>query len=222
MKTMPRPARAVLVILVCAARAEAHQLDEYLQATRLDFSRDRLVVDLSLTPGASIAPQIVALIDRDADGSVSPAEIESYAGRVLADVRLTLDGLACPLTLTKVVSPAWDDTREGLGTIRLEAVARGIGGGAHRIAYQNTHEPVPSVYSVNALKPSGNDVMLGAQHRDPEQHRIEIDVEIGSDGARAAWSASAFVLIGALLIVRWERRRPACTRHALTPIRPKD
>ena len=68
---MTRFAVAAAFVLAWVATAEGHQLDEYLQATRLDLSRDEVVVELSLTPGASIASQVLALIDRDRDHTVS-------------------------------------------------------------------------------------------------------------------------------------------------------
>jgi hypothetical protein len=204
---MTRITLAALLAISWAGPAGAHQLDEYLQATRLDLSRDRLVVDVSLTAGASIASGIIALIDRDGDGTASAAEMEAYARRVLEDLRLTIDGRACPLALVRVVSPSWDDLREGLGTIRLEAAAEhGLGRGPHRVTFENAHQPAPSVYSVNVLKPDSGDVSIGAQRRDVLQHRIEIDVDVSGASSRVAWAAAASALIGALLILR--RRSP--------------
>ena len=120
---MTRIGLACLVVVLLAPRAEAHQLDEYLQAARLDISRDRVGIELDLTPGISIAPQLIALIDADADGSVSDAEMGAYATQVLRELSLRVDGQPLALTLTRATFPAWADVREGTGTIRLEAVA---------------------------------------------------------------------------------------------------
>src|SRR2546423_14184044 len=88
----------LLCVLAWPLPAESHRRDEYLQATRLAFSRDRVVVELDLTPGVSVARQVFALIDRDGDNRVSPVEIEAYGQRVLQDVSLRIDGHVSTLT----------------------------------------------------------------------------------------------------------------------------
>ena len=195
-------------VLAWVATAEGHQLDEYLQATRLDLSRDRVAVELSLTPGVSIASQVLALIDRDRDRTASSEEMLDYARRVMQDIRLTIDGRAYRLALTRVVSSAWDELLEGTGSIRLEAVAEGVllTRGTHRIVYENSHAAAQSAYLVNALKP-GRDLIIGAQRRDPLQHRIEMDVEVSSLGTRAIQFAGGSGLIALLVTLRLRARR---------------
>jgi nickel/cobalt transporter (NicO) family protein len=197
---MTRIGLAALLVVALGPRAGAHQLDEYLQAARLDISRDRVAVALDLTPGISIASQIIALIDVDRDLSVSEAEISLYAQQVMRDVSLRLDGRPSSLTLTRVTVPAWADVREGMGTIRLEAVAAASvrREGIHQITFENEHQPATSVYLVNALKPSTGDVVIGSQRRDPRQQRLELDVEVHGGRDRVAWSASA-----SLALVCW-------------------
>jgi hypothetical protein len=195
---------------------EAHQLDEYLQAARLDISRDRIRVELDLTPGMAIAPQIIAIIDLDADGLVSDAELTAYARQVLRELSLRVDGRPSSLTLTGVTSPGWADVREGMGTIRIEAVgavsvARA---GSHQIVYENVHQPATSVYLVNALKPSAGDIVIGNQRRDARQRRIEVDVEVSGSGERVAWCASAsLVFVWYALRRRWSKSRLQPSLH---------
>ena len=88
---------ALGLLLPGSAPAEAHRLDEYLQATRLGISRDRVVVELDLTPGVLVAAQVFAMIDRDGDARVSPVEIEGYARRVLRDLSLSVDDRPCAI-----------------------------------------------------------------------------------------------------------------------------
>ena len=64
--------------LAMPAESAAHRLDEYLQAARVSLARDRIALEVDLTPGANIAPAIVALLDRDGDGTISPIEAEAY------------------------------------------------------------------------------------------------------------------------------------------------
>ena len=106
-----------------SALVRAHELDEYLQAARVSLARDRVVCEIDLTPGAAIAAEIVALVDRDADRLVSPAEAEAYGRAVLSDVRLEVDGRAITMALTRVDVPSVEVMTDGLGTIRLEAIA---------------------------------------------------------------------------------------------------
>jgi nickel/cobalt transporter (NicO) family protein len=205
---MTRLGLALLCAVALAPRADAHQLDEYLQAARLDISRDRIAVELDLTPGISIAPQIIALIDTDGDGVISDAEMTGYARQVLRELSLWIDDRPSSLTLTRAAFPAWADVREGLGTIRLEAVATtGVAhSGPHQIVYENGHQPETSVYLVNALKPSAGDIVIGDQHRDIRQHRLALEVEVSGSRERVAWCASAsLVFVWYTLRRRWSR-----------------
>lgn len=67
-------------------------LDEYLQASRVSLERTDVSLQIDLTPGASVADSIIALIDRDGDNTISPSEAEQYGRVVLADIVLELDG----------------------------------------------------------------------------------------------------------------------------------
>ena len=206
---MTRPLSPIGVLLVVglvglgARRADAHQLDEYLQAARIAAARDHLVVELSLTPGVAVAPRILPLVDRDGDGRISAAEIERYARRVLGDLELSVDGTAVPLALAHVDCPSWDEIREGTGTIRVEArTASGLAAGTHRLHFVNAHEPAMSVYLVNALVPPDPGVTIGAQRRDALQRRVDIDVEVAHSFASAYWLLALAAAIGALTLVR--------------------
>jgi hypothetical protein len=208
---MKRLGVALLFVSAWWAPASAHQLDEYLQAAQLEISRDRVVLYLNLTPGMSIAPQIVAMIDRDGDRVVSAREVEAYARQVMPDVSLWIDGLDCPLTLTRAQSPEWSEMRDGTGTIRIEAVGEAPlrHGGTHHIAFQNVHQPSISVYVVNALKPSSHHIAIGGQRRDLQQHRIDLDVEVAGLGEQALWVALAAALFGGVLTQRLRHRTAA-------------
>jgi hypothetical protein len=205
---MTRGVAAVLCVAALAPCPEAHQLDEYLQAARLDLSRDHVGLELDLTPGIAIAPQIIALIDTDADGSISEAEMTAYAKQVLRDVSLHVDGEPSALTLTRATFPAWADVREGLGTIRLEAVAPAslVRAGSHQIVYESAHQPATSAYLVNALKPAAGGIVIGNQRRDIRQRRIELDVEVTGSREWLAWSAAlALLLVWYALRRRWSK-----------------
>src|ERR687883_464437 len=89
----------LLTTTLPAAVAVAHPLDEYVQSTYIDPSPDRTTLELNLTPGVLVAPEMVALIDTDGDGEISETEGEVYADAVLQDITLEVDGQPQPLTL---------------------------------------------------------------------------------------------------------------------------
>jgi hypothetical protein len=202
---MRRLVWTTLAILACSSRpADSHQLDEYLQATRIVTAADRVAVEMSLTPGVAVAPRVFALIDRDGDGQASSEEIDRYARRVLGDVALWVDGHAVQMTIMRAECPRWEEIREGTGTIRIEAVAkaRAISAGRHQLRLVNAHEPAISVYLVNALVPSDATITIAAQRRDVLQHGIELDVDVAGQYATTLWSVLIFGTFAALVTHR--------------------
>lgn len=192
------------VLLAVPLPAESHRLDEYLQASRLAFSRDRVVVELDLTPGVSVAPHVFAMIDGDRDARVSALEIEAYARRVLQDLSLRIDGRPRRLTLGRAESPSWDELRDGVGTIRLEAFTEpGLAThGRHSVVYENSHESASAVYLVNVLIPSAGDMIVGAQRRDMLQRRIAVDVDVTMRLSVLSWSLLTGGAVSVLLMTR--------------------
>src|SRR5437763_12980425 len=81
-----------VILLFAPAPALTHRLDEYLQSTLISISKDRLEAQITLTTGVAIFPKLAADIDTNADGAVSQTEQREYAGRVLRDLSLTIDG----------------------------------------------------------------------------------------------------------------------------------
>ena len=63
--------------------ADAHRLDEYLQATRIALSPDRIRLEIDLTPGVIVAPSVLDAIDADRDMHISAAEADAYAAQVV-------------------------------------------------------------------------------------------------------------------------------------------
>lgn len=206
-------------LLAYSAPGEAHALDEYLQATRLAISRDRVVVELDLTPGVSVAAQVFALIDRDEDMRVTPLEIEDYAHRVLRDLSLRVNGHDYPLTLVRAESPSWEEIRDGEGTIRLEAFGRApLTPGGNRIRYENVHQRGGSgVFLVNVLAPSTRDVAIRTQHRDVLQHAIDVDVDVCTPINTASWWLLPVAGLAAVLIARRGKDRHASAVSPLCP-----
>jgi nickel/cobalt transporter (NicO) family protein len=173
--------------LLPGKEAAAHPIDEYVQNTYIDPAPDRTTLELNLTPGVLVAPEMVALIDADGDGEISQTEGEAYASEVLRDISLEVDGEPQLLTLMDSSFPTPLDMSAGVGTIRLQVAAEAPKGvpGDHSISFRNDHHPVNSKYLVNAFKKSG-EVEIAHQDRDRLQNGIRVDYAVAPDAPPAA------------------------------------
>jgi len=201
---MKRLLLAAALVLAPAPRAVAHQIDEYLQATRLGISRDRIDVEVDLTPGVSIAPGILAAIDRNGDGRIDPREIEACARAVVANLSLRVDDRPYALTLVRADAPSADEIGDGTARIRVEATADVPlrTSGRHRIAYENGDRSPNGVYLVNALKPDSRQLSIVAQQRDRLQHSIAVDVVVTTTLDAFMWLGLSSMGFTALLLAR--------------------
>ena len=175
--------------------AGAHRLDEYLQATRLSIDVDRVSVEIDLTAGVNVAPQVVAWIDTNRDGQISSTEGRAYAQQMLRAVGLEVDGRTASLSLIDSRFPKARDMTAGVGTIRLRATARLPAGasGRHQLAYVNDHRSEMSVYLVNALVPEDPRIQIAGQRRDPAQHHLTLDYDVTT---HSAWARTSWLLAG--------------------------
>lgn len=200
---MKRLAAAAVLVASLPAAADAHRLDEYLQAARVAVAPAGVVVFLDLTPGVSIAPWIIDMLDHDDDGRVSPAEAGAYGRMVMGEIEARLDGAPLPLVLRRVEVPTPGEMREGEGTIRMELGApAGVLPGRHLFEMRNNHRSAQSVYLANALAPDSGDVTILRQERDPRQQTFRLHY-----ATQAASTASALWLLagvaGLALHARW-------------------
>jgi hypothetical protein len=168
------------VLLTMSASPSAHRLDEYLQAARVSLERTRVALEVDLTPGASVADGIIALIDRDGDSAISPREAEAYGKAVLTDLLLELDDRPVDMTLVHVEVPSLDELRHGVGTIQLRADGNVADGWSSRrqLHFVNNHQSASSVYLVNALVPSDANVRVVSQTRDAKQRDVRIEYSV--------------------------------------------
>lgn len=199
------------VWLGCPVSAGAHRLDEYLQATRLSIAVDCVGLELDMTAGVNVAPQVVASIDTDRDGQISSAEGDLYARRVLGAIELSVDGRTASLTAIDSRFPQVRDISDGVGTIRLRAMADvpPAPSGRRQLVFVNQHRSDLSVYLVNALVPEDARVRIAGQRRDPAQHRltVEYDVSIPSRSSRTSWLLGGLATVVLLAVTRRSRRR---------------
>jgi hypothetical protein len=176
---------AIAVIGACGVFAQlnvaagAHRLDEYLQAARVSLSTDGLVVELDLTPGAIVAPSVLAAIDTDRDAQLSLSEQRAYADRVLQDFQVAIDGLALHTAVIRAAYPPVEALTEGEGTIRLEvrATFEQTHAGRHRLILRNDHRPDIGVYLANALVPMTSAIAIKGQYRDGDQRELLVEYD---------------------------------------------
>ena len=201
---MKRLAGAFALTLAFVGAADAHTLNEYVQALRVDVGSARLLVYLDLTPGTNIAAHVLQRIDGNGDGALSPTEAEAYARSVIADLAITLDGHDVALSLVRVETPAAEELRDGQGAIRIHTSARpSTPNGRHRLVVRNGHLPSLSVYLANALLPDAADIRILQQSRDLRQQTFSLDYEIrGVNRTALAWLLAASTMLTLLVSAR--------------------
>ena len=121
--------------------SDAHQLDEYLQATRVSLSRNRVGLEIDLTPGATIAP------DRSC-ATRSRRRQRDFADRG-GGVRAARPGRSRPdvgrasiaTTLTHAEVAPIESLRSGIGVIQLRAVGDldSDATGSREVYFRNNH-----------------------------------------------------------------------------------
>ena len=192
-----RPQRSafmlVLAILVTVLprTAAAHRLDEYLQAVRISIEIDRVVTEINLTPGTAVAEDVLAGIDKNHDGSISPAEGAAYGEHVVRSLHLEIDGRPLALSLESHRMPPPAEMRRGEGILRLRAAAAAppASAGRHRLMFANTHRSDISAYLINALIPSDPRIRITGQSRDTLQHEFSMDYTVSApdSGVGRTW-----------------------------------
>lgn len=170
------------LLLISAVTVSAHRLDEYLQATRVAVATNRIDVSVDLTPGVAVVATVLTAIDSNRDGQLSDRECESYAQRMLKDLRVGIDGKPLPLTLSASSFPTVQEMKEGLGTIRVRALARidPPRPGSHTLTLANSHLRKISVYLVNALVPEDPSIQINQQKRDKRQRDYRLTFTVNA------------------------------------------
>lgn len=210
------PIAVILAALALPARADAHRLDELLQATRIGINVNTVDLEIDLSPGVDVAGDVIAAIDADGDAAISDTEADAYADSVLRLLDLSIDGRGIALRLLRRRFPAIEEIREGIGTIRLVARADvAAATGRRHLTYANRFAPVPSAYLVNALTPSEARVRLDEQKRDPRQRLFTIDFDVAGSRAWIGWSSAAFALIAILIVGRRTSSGVRTSAHTL-------
>ena len=181
---------APLMFLFLSGVASAHRLDEYLQATLISVERDHVEVSMRLIPGIAVSSDVIASIDTNGDGVLSPQEQWDYAQRVLSELALRIDGKKLDPKLKSADFPPIQEMRDGVGEIHIEYTAELPGGGSNRkLILENNNQRQRAVYLVNALAPSDPGISIVAQKRNQVQSTYELDYD-QSTAASGSFSAS--------------------------------
>jgi len=202
-----RAVAAVVFVLAAGVALEAHALDEYLQATRVDIAAKGVALFVDLTPGVAVAGALIGRLDSDGDGAFSPTEAETYGRALLADLEVSLDGSPLPLSLMRVEVPTAGEMREGQGTIRIKTWSdASLLPGSHRLVVRNAHMAGISVYLANALIPESPDTRIVKQTRDTRQQLFELDFNTGRTDVRGraqlGWLLMGIAVVASLVVLR--------------------
>ena len=172
-----RTARSIsVIVLLCGMTAAAHRLDEYLQGTLISVEKGSVRAQMTLTPGVAVLPVLMATIDTDRDGAISPAEQRAYAGRVLRDLSLTIGGRSLTARLTDVQFPSMAEMADGRGEIAIEFSADVPRGSGHRkLVLENRHQSAIAAYQVNCLVSRDPEIQIISQTRNYTQSVYQLD-----------------------------------------------
>lgn len=162
--------------LLLTSAAFAHRLDEYLQATIVEIAPGEIRLKINLMPGVEVAEKVLAQLDSDHDGVISPREAADYAEAVKSELSAQIDQHNLELKLTGSAFPPPEELRTGWGIIQLEFSAKPLAlpTGAHAFTFQNRHLRALSVYLLNAAWPKTAEVEITSQKRNDTQSEGEI------------------------------------------------
>ena len=192
-------------LLLSASVAQAHRLDEYLQAVTIAVGHDRMRAQIRLTPGVAVYPIVLRSIDTDGDGAISPGEQTAYASRVLQDLSFALDGTPLPIHFVSSTFAAVGALKEGRGDIVIDFdAALPAGASSRKLILENRHQRQLSVYLVNALVPTDTSIRIAEQIRSTEQSYYRLDFENAAAPRPVAFHAqllftNSIITISALL-----------------------
>ncbi|MFW7266444.1 hypothetical protein ACMAUO_00580 [Gluconacetobacter sp. Hr-1-5] len=167
------------MLMAAGAPAQAHRLDEYLQATTIALARQGITLRLRLTPGMDVAQRVIGQIDRNGDGILSPGEQQGYAQRIAGALSLSLNGQSLALHPRAGAFPGLDALKGGAGVIDIVFdVKTALGNGPYRLAYRNGASSLETVWLVNCLLPQDASIHILQQKRSKDQSVYQLDFRV--------------------------------------------
>lgn len=177
-------AAVIACVLLTMQSAFAHRIDEYLQATIVSVEKNSIHASMRLIPGLLVSPAVIDTIDTNGDGIFSESEQRAYAQRVIADLRIAIDGKSAQPKLVAWSFPQPSQMRDGLGEIHVDYTIDLPNGGPDRsLVLANHHLSRTSVYLMNVIVPQDRDTRILAQNRNEQQSVYELDFEQGKASA---------------------------------------
>ncbi|RYY29251.1 MAG: HupE/UreJ family protein [Sphingobacteriaceae bacterium] len=179
---MKRTLTIFFLLLLISPATFAHRLNEYLQATTISLSRDKVLMELRLTPGTDVAVQLLKSIDQNGDNQISAAEQQAYVLTVNHDLSLILDGRQVTLQPVSFTFPTAADVKKGVGDIIIEygTNIRQKGILQHQLQLKNNHYSPIAVYLVNCLLPADATVQVISQNRNTSQSTYQLNFTTGN------------------------------------------
>ena len=184
----------IALLLLSPGLAFAHRIDEYLQATLLTLEPHSLQGSIRLVPGVLVASDVIASIDANGDGVISPEEQRAYAQQVLNSISITLDGRVVETKLVSWSFPSLGQMHDGLGEIKINYSAALSDGGRDHVLLVATHNLRQKLmYLINLTVPEDRSLEILSQRRNPEQSVYEVDYEEKTAAAGAHDTTGAVV-----------------------------
>lgn len=181
-----------LIIFCFVSSADAHRLNEYLQATTVSLYKDHAVLQLRLTAGSDVATKIIGLIDVDGNAIFSNAEQEGYAKSVLGEISVAVNGKRSQALLQSWTFPNATEMKNGLGEIQLTIdIAIPAENILNEIVITNHHQSSTSVYLVNCLLPADTSLHVTRQSRNYDQSVYSLAFTTASSAANAGQQNAA-------------------------------
>jgi hypothetical protein len=170
----------LLGLFLFPSLAQAHRLDEYLQATLVTIGPSEVRLQINLTPGVEVADKVLALVDRNHDGVLSTNEAAAYCESLKRELTVYLDGRNISLELTASNFPALTELWTGWGFMQVEfsAAVGPLAPGPHKFEVKNRHLPRLSVYLFNAAQPKSGLVQITKQKRNKNQSTGQIEFTV--------------------------------------------
>jgi hydrogenase/urease accessory protein HupE len=161
--------------------ALAHRLNEYLEATTINFWNGNILLEMRLTSGVDVANEILNGIDLNGDHLISVKEESAYMAQLGREISFSLDGVPTMLIPVSFSFPTMDAMRKGIGDIivkyEIHVERSGI---VHHLKLINKHHNRIAVYLVNCLMPSDTSIHVVSQNRNVDQSAYQLYFTTGS------------------------------------------
>ncbi len=159
------------IMLASLPAAEAHRLDDLMQASFIEIKSGEIRIQLNLNPGVAVVDKVIWIMDRDGDGAISDAEEMEFSKVIKNQLKLSIDSQTLPLEILNMEFDDPADLRSGNGNIRIELAAHftRLLPGVQRLRFENKNLSGMSAYLVNATMPKDPAIRISKQLRNENQ-----------------------------------------------------